>query len=149
MADEDAWSFWYVLPSLQSTISLDDVEVVVPKRLQMGWCESPSFFCSGYETARDVMEKLCTMELPPHNFGAIIMERVPLVDTYNTPDVKVTLLEVYVDEFIAMINYLRCQHLLHTSIAMLHGIHAIFTPPAVTVHNGFDPITEAKLRKGE
>ena len=95
------------------------------------------------------MEKLRTMELPPHNFEAIMMERVPLVDTYYTPDEKLTLLEVYVDDFISMSNDIRCQHLLHTSRAMLHGIHEIFPPPAVTGHNGFDPIVEAKLRKGE
>ena len=95
------------------------------------------------------MEKLRTMEPPPHNFEAIMMEQVPLVDTYNTPDGKVTLLEVYFDDFIVIINDLRRQHLLHTSRVMLHGIHAIFPPPAVTGHNGFDPITEAKLRKGE
>ena len=58
-------------------------------------------------------------------------------------------MEVYVDDFIAMSNDLRRQHILHTSRAMLHGIHAIFPPPAVTGHNGFDPITESKLRKGE
>lgn len=32
---------------------------------------------------------------------------------------------------------------------MLHGIHAIFPPPSITQHNGFDPISEAKLDKGE
>ena len=55
------------------------------------------------------------MELIQHNFEAIMMERVPLVDTYGTPNEKVTLLEVYVDDFIAMINDLRRQHLLDTS----------------------------------
>ena len=95
------------------------------------------------------MEKLRTMELPPHNFESIMTERFPLVDTYNTPDEKVTLLEVYVDDFIAMSNELRRQHLLHTSIAMLHGIHAILPPLAVTGHNGFEPIAEENLRKGE
>ena len=121
-----------MLPSLQLTVSLDDVEIVVPNSLNMGWCKSPPFFCSGSETARDLMEKLCTMELPPHNFEAIMMERVPLVDTYDTPDEKVTMLEVYVDGFIAISNDLRRQNLLHTSRSMLHGIHAIFPPPGVT-----------------
>ena len=37
VADEDAWNFCYVLPSLHPTISLDDVEIVVPNSLQMGW----------------------------------------------------------------------------------------------------------------
>ena len=149
VADEYAWNFCYVLPSLKPTISLDDVEIVVPNSLQMGWCKSPPLFCSGSEMARDLMEKLRTMELPPRNFEAITMEQFPLVDTYNTPYEKVTLSEVYVDNFIAMSNDLRHQYLLHTSRAMLHGIHAIFLPPAVTGHNSFDPIAEAKLCKGE
>ena len=79
--DEDAWNFCYMLPSLQPKISLDDVEILVPNSLQIGWCESPPFFCLGYETARDLMEKLRTMKLPLHNFEAIMMEQVPLVDT--------------------------------------------------------------------
>ena len=32
---------------------------------------------------------------------------------------------------------------------MLHGIHTIFPPPSVSGHNGFDPISEGKLEKGE
>ena len=94
------------------------------------------------------MVKLRTVELPPHNFETIMMEWVPLVDTYNTPDEEVTLLEVYVDDFIDMRNELRRQHLLHSYRAMLHVIHAIFPPPALTGHHGFDPIAEAKLCKG-
>ena len=65
---EDAWNFCYVLPSLQPTISLYDVEILVPNSLHMGWCESPPFFCSGSDMARYLVEKLRTMELPPHNF---------------------------------------------------------------------------------
>ena len=33
VADEDAWNFCYVLPSLQPTILLDDDEIVVPNSL--------------------------------------------------------------------------------------------------------------------
>ena len=36
-------------------------------------------------------------------------------------------------------------HLLQISCAMLHGVHAIFPPPAVTIHNGFDPVALSKL----
>ena len=32
---------------------------------------------------------------------------------------------------------------------MLHGVHAIFPLPAVTGHNGYDPIAESKLEKGD
>lgn len=36
---ENAWHFCYVLPPLQGEVHLDDVEIVVPHALQMGWCE--------------------------------------------------------------------------------------------------------------
>ena len=68
VSDEDAWNLCCVLPYLQTTTNIDDIEIVVPNSLQMGWCESPPFFCSGLETARDLMEKLRTMDLPPHEF---------------------------------------------------------------------------------
>ena len=57
----------------------------------------------------------------------------------------VTLLEVYVDEFVAMSNNTSHAHLLQISHAMLHGIHAIFHPTAVTGRNGFDPVSLSKL----
>ena len=44
VADGDAWNFCYVLPSLVSGLSLDDVELDVPNSLQMDWCKSPPFF---------------------------------------------------------------------------------------------------------
>ena len=44
VSDKDAWNFCYVLPSLQTTTDIDDIEIVVPNSLQMGWCESPPPF---------------------------------------------------------------------------------------------------------
>ena len=44
--NEDAWNFAYVLPSTDPNGTLDDIEIVVPNSLQMGWCESPPLFCS-------------------------------------------------------------------------------------------------------
>jgi hypothetical protein len=67
VSDDDAWNFAYVLPSLQKLQSDDDIELVIPNSLQMGWCESPPFFCSGSETARDIIEHLVTNpSLPSH-----------------------------------------------------------------------------------
>ena len=68
VANEDVWNFCYILLSLKYCNSMDDIELVVTNILQMGWCESPPFFCSGSETARDIMERLRLMELLPHNF---------------------------------------------------------------------------------
>ena len=55
VSSENAWHFCYVLLPLQGTVHLDDMEIVVPHVLQMGWCESPPLFCTATETASDVI----------------------------------------------------------------------------------------------
>lgn len=149
VADENAWNFCYVLPSSKPLVSLDDTEIVVPNSLQMGWCESPPFFCSGSETARDLMEKMLHEKLPPHKFEQIMMSNIKYDTELPHTDGIATLLEVYVDDFIAMSNDIRHTHLLQISRAMLHGVHAIFPPPTITGHNGHDPIAENKLNNGD
>ena len=57
VSDEDARVFFCVIPSLQKTTAIDDIEIFVPNSLQMGWCEIPPFFCSESETAQYLMEK--------------------------------------------------------------------------------------------
>ena len=81
VSDEDAWNLFYVLTSLQTTIAIDDIETVVPKRLQMGWCKSPQFFCSGSETAQDLMGKPRTTDLPPHEFEHYMMQHIDPLST--------------------------------------------------------------------
>ena len=61
----------------------------------------------------------------------------------------VTLLDVYVDEFITMSYDIRHSHLEKLSRAMLHGIHAILPPPEVTGHNGFVPVSEKQMGDGD
>ena len=66
--DDNAWNFCYVLPSYPKNKDLDTTDIVVPNSLQMGWCESPPFFCAGSETARDVIESLLPFGLGlPHH----------------------------------------------------------------------------------
>ncbi len=148
--DDDAWNFCYVLPSLTPTSNLDDVELVVPNSLQMGWCESPPYFCSGTETARDIIERMFRHEdLPPHYFEKIMMRDLAEDKLPSTPSEVITELEVFVDDFIAATNCSDKAHLQQISRAMLHGIHSIFPPPHVSGHNGFDPVSEKKLHEGE
>ena len=58
VSNEDAWNFCYTMPSPNKDTNLDEVEIVVPNSLQMGWCESPPLFCAVTETARDVIDDL-------------------------------------------------------------------------------------------
>ena len=90
---------------------MDDIELVVPNSLQMGWYEIPPFLCSGSETARDIMEIIQLMELLPHKFKEVLLQRIVRTDVNKHSEVLVTLMEVYVDDFIYMSNYIRHSHL--------------------------------------
>ena len=73
--DSNAWNFCYVLPTLNKNLPLDEMELVVPNSLQMGWCKSPPFFCAGTETARDIISSiLADKSLPPHKFESTMMK---------------------------------------------------------------------------
>eukprot|EP00978_Attheya_sp_CCMP212_P010911 scaffold26571_cov52-Attheya_sp.AAC.3 len=49
---EDTWNFVYVLPDPPGS----PIRLVVPHALQMGWMQSPSFFCFATETTRDILQ---------------------------------------------------------------------------------------------
>ena len=151
VSEEDAWNFCYAIPPPSPDTPLDDIQIVVPNSLQMGWCESPPFFCAATETGRDVIESLLDTTLPAHkfenkmlpiNFNSLPRQCADLLST-------TTLIEVYVDDYIACIDNISRKHIQQVSRAMLHGIHSIFPPPTVTGHNGGDPISEKKLDKLE
>ena len=151
VSEDDAWNFCYAIPPPTQDTPLDDIQIVVPNSLQMGWCESPPFFCAATETGRDVIESLIDTTLPPHkfeekmiptNFDSLPQHCANLLST-------TTLIEVYVDDYIACIDNITKNHIRKVSRAMLHGIHTIFPPPAITGHNGGDPISEKKLEKLE
>ena len=46
----EEWNFTYVLPQAEG----EPIKLVIPTSLQMGWIESPPYFCAASETARDV-----------------------------------------------------------------------------------------------
>ena len=77
VSDQEAWNFCYVLPSIKPIENDDDIEIVVPNSLQMGWCESPPLFCTGTETARDIIDDISSNKnLPPHRFEHIMLKNV-------------------------------------------------------------------------
>ena len=149
VSDDDAWNFCYCLPNEDPNAHLDETKIVVPNSLQMGWCESPPFFCAASETARDVIASLLGTDLPPHPFESRMLPTnfttFPIDDLTST----MSLLEVFVDDFIGCTDILSQKHILNITRAMLHGIHSVFPPPSVTNHNGGDPISEKKLDKLE
>ena len=128
VSDDDAWNFCYCLPNEDPNAHLDETKIVVPNSLQMGWCESPPFFCAASETARDVIASLLGTDLPPHPFESRMLPTnfttFPIDDLTST----MSLLEVFVDDFIGCTDILSQKHILNITRAMLHGIHSVFPP---------------------
>ena len=152
VSEEDAWNFAYVLPTTTKNTPIDDVEIVVPTALQMGWTESPPLFCAATETARDIVHTLILNKhqtLPPHPLEHLLLPPTDTTTTDKQPKQSCTNLEVYVDDFFVGTNCRMESHLLHLSRALLHGIHAIFPPPNITGHSGADPISVKKLEQGD
>ena len=164
---DDAWNFCYVLPPITKIKNIDELEIVVPQALQMGWEESPPWFSSATETARDTINYyiVATESLPEHPLEHhMIPSKItspPNIPTKrqlipstknnikNNSTTNTEEIEVYVDDFIGMTNNTNSNNLTHLSRAILHGIHSFFPPPSVTRHNGEDPISIKKLKEGE
>ncbi len=171
VSDSDAWNFCYALPS-ETEQELDDIMIVVPNSLQMGWTESPPCFCAGTETARDIMEIMLPSveELQAHPLEHKMMplpkdlmstkaqradddmsisdgDDEALHPPYPTP--SKTLFEVFVDDFMAITNCLTDDNLNNISRTMLHAIHSIFPPPEVTGHQGEDSVSIRKIDNGD
>jgi len=144
---DDCYNFAYVLPQKPG----EPTRIVIPSALQMGWVESPPYFCAVTETARDLTEyhirnKTSLQEHPVEKFMDV--EPVPMRARAETPS---RCLQVYVDDFcLAATQSLDGQHTPTISRAGIHSIHSLFPPPEVTKHeNGKPPISQKKLEKGE
>jgi hypothetical protein len=149
--EDEEWHFAYVLPKSHPD---EPLQLVVPSCLQMGWCDSPAFFCAASETARDVTQDLATTpvgSLPPHPLENWLLHPAEWPDaTLDEYAQKfVHLIEVYVDDFIQLAQTTDPAQLEHLARAILHGIHSVFPPPAVTGHAGEDPVALKKLKQGD
>jgi len=154
---EDEEQFCYVLPQLPGQPQ-QDIQLVVPAALQMGWTSSPAFFCSATETGRDIAEWLRLLpHLPPHPLEHHTLAHPdPDFYSHHFPDpTSLTdpakrraffhLFEVFIDDYIGLLQSSDTQALRHHSRALLHAIHQIFPPPAATGATSEDPISHKKL----
>ena len=87
--------------------------------------------------------------LPPHKFRSITetapeFKQLPPTAPADSPLQYV--LEVYVNDYIALAMPVSQQQLRHLGQAVMHGIHDVF-PPNEDYH--YDPISYKKLLKGE
>ena len=145
----EEWNFAYVLPQREG----EPVKLVVPTSLQMGWVESPPYFCAASETARDIAMDYSNTKvgpLPTHKFAHYTMgdeetELLPATDEHQNRSLRYNV-EVYVDDFMSIVMPTSKAQLDHVANAIMRGIHDVF--PADIVDSN-DPISEKKLKKGE
>jgi hypothetical protein len=141
----EEWNFAYVLPQHDG----EPTRLVIPTSLQMGWVESPPYFCAASETARDVAVQYMETEvgaLDEHKFlhHAMGSDEVKRLPRQSTDKHFKYLVEVYVDDFIPMAIATSQEQLEHVANAVMHGIHDVF--PADELDSE-DPISLKKLLK--
>ena len=149
VSPEDAWNFAYVLPGNKPT---EPTELVIPDALQMGWSESPPYFCAATETARDLAaaDLVTNTPQPRHPLEHILLgepDHAQTPTTTNPTNLPPCLLEVYVDDFIAVAPTTDRLHLRHISRTLLHSIEAIFPGPSITKSNLGPPVSLKKLKE--
>ncbi|KAL7465644.1 hypothetical protein ACHAXS_005969 [Conticribra weissflogii] len=127
-------------------------KLVVPLSLNMGWVDSPPYFCVSSETGQDVAADYAGRpvgSIPPHKFSAIT-ETAPefqLLPPTAPPGSKLRyVLEVYVNNYIALAMPVAQDQLRHVGQALMHRIHDVLPP---NDDAAWDPILYKKLSKGE
>jgi hypothetical protein len=142
------WNFAYVMPGEPG----DEIMIVVPSALQMGWNESPAYFCATTETVRDVSQAWIEHDtpLPEHRMEVHTRPTDP-ARRQSSEGLQHQMSAVYVDDHLMAAVENRAGTLLdQTARATLHAIHQVFQPPSATDMRGAkDPISEKKLLKGD
>jgi hypothetical protein len=117
----------------------------------MGWVESPALFCAVMELARDLAQQFVDTDtqLPLHKIEDLM--NIDDVSLQGCAAIPTKLLQVYVDDFCyAATQSKDGLHIPTIQRAAIHGIEAVFPPPAVTKHqDGKDPISWKKLLQGD
>lgn len=131
LVEEDAkWNFAYVMPDPPGS----PVRLVVPSALQMGWAESPAYFCAATETGRDIIHQSVAskQDLPPHVFEKYMHPAKK--PKRSSKEDSMYSVSVYLDDFIgAVVENASGTLLGRVTKAALHGIHSIFPPPKLPV----------------
>ena len=143
----EEYNFTHVLPQEEGM----PITLVVPTLLQMGWVESPPYFCAATETARDIASDYCDTPVgsPPHHkfakhvTGAKEFDKLLFISTNMG---FFYALKVYVHDFMSIVIPTSREQLEHVATAIMTGIHDVFLAEII---NSNDPISKKKLLKGE
>jgi hypothetical protein len=145
---EARWNFASVMPSPPGTPTL----LVIPRALQMGWNESPAYFCATAESVRDIAQSWLDTgtHKPVHPMESFTAPAKPARPQSSAGPAH-QMSAVYVDGFLlAAVQDATGNFLQRTAWATLHAIHSVFpTPKATGRIDAKDPISEKKLAKGD
>ena len=141
------WNFAYVLPQEEGK----PVKLIIPTSLQMGWIESPPYFCAASETGRDVAHQYAESpvgSLENHKFLAHALQGMDYETFVSDEGLQLLryMIEVYVDDYISLAIPRTKEDLRHIANAVLTGIHDVFPPDELQES---DPISYKKLLKLE
>ena len=121
--------FCYDLPQKLGML----IKLVGKTLLQMGWIKFPPYFCTVSKTGRDVAEKYTetpVVSLAQHKFVKLTevnseFTELPKKDTLN--ETFNYMLEVYMDNYIALYTPRIQYQLNHVANAIMPGIHDMLT----------------------
>ena len=103
----------------------------------MGWSESPAFFCAATKTARDLDQKSFATKTiqKPHPMESTVLNsdwsKLPSPTTVSAKTF-LRLLEIYIDDFIALIQSTSIDDITHLTRSLLRAITDISPPPEIT-----------------
>jgi hypothetical protein len=135
---------------------------VLPSALQMGWTNSPAYFCETTDAVRCLAHRFLALaihtgSLLPHEleYHCVGVDPDPQSIPWTPHCDFSILLRVFMDDFVKGVagppsRPTRRQDESLLTRATLHAIHALFPSPAVTGHsNGRDSISLKKLVAGD
>ncbi len=133
---------------------------VVPSALQMGWKNSPAYFCKATDVTRSLVARLLALSLErgitrPHEYDADAVPGSKQSPGWTPPEDMTVELQVFVDDFMNGVagHPLRedkAAQQLWVNRAAMHAIHSVFPRPVETGHvGGKDSISAKKVAKGD
>jgi hypothetical protein len=119
------FNFAYVLPQPAG----EPVRLVIPAAVQMGWVESPGFFCAVTELARDLTQHFVDNDVPLPKDPIEDLMKIRDVPLHGCTDTLTKLLQVYIDDFYqAATQSTDGTHIPTIRQAAIHGTHALSPP---------------------
>ena len=133
---------------------------VVPSALQMGWQNSPPYFCTTTEAGKFILQRVLAFSLDTgidteHPLEEACLSGRNPDGPWEGPVDLAIVAQVFVDDFVnglagppGRASLTREQR--WVARAAMHSIHSLFPPPEVLEHeNGKDSISRKKVNRGD